>query len=129
MASPTPLTPKNCAAAFCVSFHRLKIKTFFVVVYCQERGSACARLFVAYDRGRPLALPSDSEFDASRLLPAAYAPIIHDGRAFAVIPCTRQDLNLGHIIIELNLALAFCYDVIAEAIACGLYGARLAASA
>jgi len=105
------------------------ITTYYVVVYCPTRGRTAARLIVASDKGRPIPLPADSEFDGAQLLPASYKETIRDGRAYVVIPCTWKDISLGHIIVDLNPAHAFCYDVVADAIASGLYGSRLAATA
>ena len=58
--------------------------------------------------------------DGTQLLPASFKETIRDGRAYVVIPCTWKDLSLGHIIVDLNLTHAFCYDVVADAIASGL---------
>lgn len=106
---------------------RVGLESFFVVVYCEQRGLACARLLAARNEGRDLSPSHECSFDATTLLPSKTMQSIRDGRAFAVIPLTCKTLSLGHVVVELNLANLFCYDVIAAAIASGVYGARLAA--
>jgi phosphoserine phosphatase RsbU/P len=103
------------------------LTNYFVVAYSDDRKSAQAELLAACDNGRQIVLPTDNSFDGATLLPRQLMESIRTGRAFAVIPLTWKALSLGHVLIELNFASLFCYDVIAEAIASGLFGARLAA--
>ncbi len=103
------------------------LTNYFVVEYSADRDSARSELLAACDNGRQIGLPSDSSFDGTMLLPRHLTDSIRTGRAFAVMPLTWKALSLGHVLIELNFASLFCYDVIAEAIASGLFGARLAA--
>lgn len=106
---------------------RVGLKNFYAVTYPEDRGTGAAEFLVGMDRGREIILPSDGEFKASALLPGHLMESLGTGRAFAVLPLYWNHLGLGHILIELDLYHSFSYGPIAEAIGCGLYGARIAA--
>lgn len=106
---------------------RVGLKNFYVVTYSGDRGSSAAEFLIGVDKGREITLPSDREFDGKSILPKHLMDTLGVGRAFAVLPLAWNHLSLGHVIIELDLYHSFSYGPIAEAIGCGLYGARMAA--
>jgi DNA-binding LacI/PurR family transcriptional regulator len=102
----------------------LGIRNYYVVIY-DNQDTSSAKLLVANDQRQSVVSAPGLQFDARSLLPTPMLPALGGGRAFAVVPLSRCNESLGHALFELALDHAFSLDVIADAIATGIYTSRL----
>lgn len=107
---------------------RLGISDYFVVTYSEQYGRERAEVLAAFDAGKELDGLHGQDFDAALLLPKHLMESFAAGRALAVLPLCCNDRCLGHALIEFKLEQAFFYRALSEAIAMGIYGARLVAA-
>jgi DNA-binding LacI/PurR family transcriptional regulator len=105
---------------------RLGIDSCFIALYDENGGAKAGRLFFGYDQGKEKLFPAEALFEQKALLPKEWVHAGQSGRSFVVMPLICRKRSYGHVLASFNLAHAFAYGALAEAIGSALYGAELA---